>query len=127
MPIGEICPLDSLSYPLHLFSALPELVGFGRGAYQQRSEHTSRMLRQLFQRYEGEDLIMPYTWVDFERDYIKEHFPELTPEERRTILESLPLEERLAGLSAEQIQQYLKRLTSGHSSQPRNQRRKKQR
>ncbi len=120
---GEL-PREAHNAPLHLFSASPELAGFGRRAYQQRSEHTSRMLQQLFQRYEGEDLIMPYTWADFERDYFKEN---LTPEERRAVLESLPLEERLAGLSAEQIQQYLKRSASGHASKPRKQRRKKQR
>ena len=41
---------------------------------------------------------------DFNRQYIKEHFQQLTPEEREQVLQSLPPEERLAGLSAEQIQ-----------------------
>lgn len=68
---------------------------------------------------------MPYTWTDFDRDYIKEHLPQLTPEERREVLESLPLETRLAGLSAEQIRQYLEQLTADQPAQPRKPRRKK--
>ena len=80
---------------------------------------------------------MSYTMEDFVRDYIKEHFPQLTPEEqrevlkrlsperRREVLESLPPEERLAGLSAEQIRQYLDALTTGPPARPRKPRRKK--
>lgn len=115
---GEL-PREAHNAPLHLFSASPELIGFGQGAYRQRSERTSTMLRQLFQRYKGENLDMPYTWTDFERDYIKEHFPQLTPEERRTVLQSLPLEERLAGLSVEQIRDYLEKLSSARPKRTR--------
>ena len=80
---------------------------------------------------------MSYTMEDFVRDYIKEHFPRLTPEERREVLQSLPAaerkevlrslppEERLAGLSAEQIRQYLDQLTAGRPARPRKPRRKK--
>jgi hypothetical protein len=38
---------------------------------------------------------------------------------RRELLRSLPPEERLAGLSPEQIQQYLKKLTAGSPRKPR--------
>jgi hypothetical protein len=67
---------------------------------------------------------------DFERDYFEEHFAKLPPEGRREILRSLPPEEqqellesmslevRLAGLSAEQIRQYLERLTAGRPAEP---------
>lgn len=80
---------------------------------------------------------MPYTMEDFRRDYIKEHLPQLTPQERleihqslppqerREVLESLPPEERLASLSAEQIRQYLEHLTTDRPTKPRKQRRKK--
>ncbi len=132
-------PREAHNAPLHLFSASADLVGFARGAYRQRSEQTSRLLRQLFDTYQGE-LVMPYTWEDFEHWYIKDHFSQLTPEEqrealarlsperRREVLESLsaeerlaglpaeerlaglPAEERLAGLPAEEIQRYLDRL-----------------
>jgi hypothetical protein len=111
--------------PLHLFSASPELVGFAGGNYRQHSEFTSSLLDQLFVRFQREGLAMSYTLEDFKRDYIKEHLPELPPEERQQVLESLPLEERLAGLSAEQIRQYLQQLDAGHTAQPRKPRRKK--
>jgi hypothetical protein len=140
-------PQEAHNAPLHhLFSASPELVAFGRGAYRQRSERTSRLLRLLLERYPGEGVVMPYTLEDFDRWYIKEHFPQLTPQERREILERLPLAERrevlqslppaerlaglspearLAGLSEEQVRQLLDQLTAGRSAQPRKPRRKK--
>jgi hypothetical protein len=133
---GEL-PREKHNAPLHLFSASSELVGFGRSAYRQHSERTSRLLLQLFERYQGEDLVMPYTMEDFDRWYFKEHFAKLTPEEQREALERLspqqrrelfqvlPPEERLAGLSTEQIQQYLNQRAAGHRAEQRKPRRKK--
>jgi hypothetical protein len=144
---GEL-PREAHNAPFHLFSASPDLVGFGRAAYRQRSERTSRLLRQLFDTYQG-DFVMPFTWEDFERWYVKDHFVQLTPEERREVLQALPpeerrevlqslppekrrevlqglpAEERLAGLSAEQIRQYLDQLTAGRPTEPRQPRRKR--
>ena len=68
---------------------------------------------------------MTYTMEDFRRDYIKEHFSQLTPEEREELLQSLPLETRLAVLSAEQIRRYLDRLAGKHPPSPRKPRQKK--
>jgi hypothetical protein len=89
--------------PLHLFSASPELVGFGQSVYHRRSELTSMVLGQLFERFRTEGIAMAFTIADFQREYMKEHLPKLTPEERLEVLEQLPLKDRLAGLSAEQI------------------------
>jgi hypothetical protein len=50
---------------------------------------------------------MSFTMEDFNRQYIKEHFPRLTSQEREEVLRSLPAQERLTGLSVEQIRQYL--------------------
>jgi hypothetical protein len=122
--VGQL-PREAQNAPLHLFSASPELVGFGQGAYRQRSPNTSGTLQQLFLRYRGENLIMPYTWADFNRDFIKEHLPELTPEQQQDVLESLPPENRLAGLSADQIRQYLEKLNAGQPAKPRKPRRKR--
>src|SRR5581483_6407563 len=47
--------------PLHLFSASPDLVDFGRGAYRRRSEDTSALLVQLFGRLQGEGFAVPFT------------------------------------------------------------------
>jgi Mg/Co/Ni transporter MgtE len=97
---------------LHLFSAAPDLLAFGRSAYRRRSEETSLLLGQLFEKFQGEGLAMPYTMEDFKRDYIKEHFRQLTPKEREEVLRSLPPEERLAGLSAEEMErEVLERLS----------------
>jgi hypothetical protein len=46
---------------------------------------------------------MVYTMRDFRRDYIKEHLPKLTPEERQDVLRVVPREEIVASLTAEQI------------------------
>ncbi len=92
-------PQEAHNAPLHLFSASPELVGFGRGAYQQRSEKMSRLMGQLFEAYEG-DSVMAFTWDDFEHLYIKDHFRQLTPEEQRAALERLSPERRRALLQS---------------------------
>jgi len=111
--------------PLHLFSASPELVGFGRGAYQRHSERTSNLLGKLFERLKGEGFVMSYTMEDFIREDLLERFRKLPPEERKTWLDSLPLEDRLAGLSQEQIRQYLDNLAADRPAAPRKSRRKR--
>jgi hypothetical protein len=109
---GEL-PREEQNAPLHLFSAAPELVGFGRGAYRHRSEQTSRLLRQLFEQLREEGFAMSWTMEDFNRQYIKRYFPRLTPEERREVLVSLPPEEReemLQSLPAEEQEKLLQSL-----------------
>jgi hypothetical protein len=118
---GEL-PREPHNAPLHLFSASPELVGFGGRAYQRHSENTSGLLVQLFKGLQAEGFPMPYTMEDFRRQFVKEHFSELTPEEREDVIKSLPPEERLAGLSAEQIRQYLDQLTAERPATPRKRR-----
>ncbi len=130
-------PREAHNAPLHLFSAAPELVAFGQTAYRQRSEQTSRLLGQLFERLQGEGFTVAFTMEDFNRQYIKDHFAQLTPEEqrealarlspehRREVLQSLQPEELLGALSAEQIREYLDQLTAGRPEQPRRSRRKK--
>ena len=71
------------------FSASPQLVDFGRGAYRRRSNNTSLLLRQLFERLAGEGLAMAYTIEDFKRDYVKEHFADTATMRRVTYSTSL--------------------------------------
>jgi hypothetical protein len=123
--------------PLHLFSASPELVGFGGRTYRRRSEDTSALLNQLLDRLGKEGLTMAYTMEDFRRDFVKEHFPELTAEEKRRLLSSLPPEEQqevlrslppkklLGALSTEQIREYLDQQIASPRTKPRRPRRKK--
>ena len=62
---------------------------------------------------------------DFRRDSMKEHLPELTPQEQAEVLQALPTEVRLAGLSVEQIRQYLDQVTGGQEARSRPPRRRK--
>jgi hypothetical protein len=133
---GEL-PREPHNAPLHLFSAQPDLVDFGRSAYQRRSGNTSALLGQLFGQLRAEGFAVSYTMEDFQRQYAKEHFAQLTPAERREALESLPPEERrqvlqalppeelLGVLSAEQIQQYLDQMIASPPAGARKPRRKR--
>jgi hypothetical protein len=133
---GEL-PRAAHNAPLHLFSASPELVGFGGTTYRRRSEGTSALLIQLFEGFEAEGFSMPYTMEDFNRQFAREHFRRLTPEQqqealrtlspegRQELLQSLPTEERLAGLSPKQIREYLERLSAKRPAPERKPRRKK--
>ena len=126
MVVAGQLPREPQNAPLHLFSAAPDLVAFAGAAYRRRSEYTSRLLGLLFERLQGEGFTMTYTMEDFNRQYIKEHFARLTPEEQEEVLRALPPEQRLAGLSAEQIRQYLDRLTAERPVAARKPRRKKE-
>lgn len=68
---------------------------------------------------------MPFMMEDFQRQYVKEHFAQLTPQEQEELLQSLPPERRLAGLSEEQVRRLLERRAAGRASQPRKPRRKR--
>ena len=118
---------------LHLFSASAETVGYGAGHYQQRSHDTSSLVGRLLGNYQGEGIAMSYTMADYRRDTAAEYLKELTPEERRSVLrsltaeerqEGLTLEQRLTGLSAEEIAAYLKKLKSKGPAQKAKRRRK---
>jgi hypothetical protein len=62
---------------------------------------------------------------DFRREYMKEHLPELTPQERAEVLQALSPEARLTGLSVEQIRQYLDQVTADRNAPARRPRRQK--
>lgn len=66
---------------------------------------------------------MAYTIEDFKRDYIKENLPKLTRKEQEEVLQKLSLEQRLAGLTAEQIREYLEQRPA-HPASPKPRRKK---
>ncbi len=83
---------------LHLFSARADLLQYGATHYQLRSEETSTLLLQLFQRYRLEATLMPDLLQQLAEETIEELFKTL-PVERR--LKGLSAEDLLAGLSPE--------------------------
>jgi len=99
---------------LHLFSASAVQVEYGASHFRRRSVETSTLLNTLFEQYQGEGLVMPYTMEDFRRDYILKHFKTLTADEGRQALEGMSAEDRrqvLEGLSAEDRRQVLEGLS----------------
>jgi hypothetical protein len=108
-------PQEAHNAPLHLFSARAERVGYGARHYQRRSPNTSSVLEQLFRGYDREGAIMPYTMQDFQKDYAKQHFKDLTRAEQRECIAGLPAavrRELLAGLSAAERREFLTGLSA---------------
>jgi hypothetical protein len=108
-------PLQEHNAMLHLFSAREELIRYGREHYRPHSQQTSSLLYKLFQAY-SEEQDMPDKLKEFVRQTIDE------------LLASIPAEERLKGLSAEEVLRALPPETleelvrqlkvNGHSSKP---------
>jgi hypothetical protein len=90
---------------LHLFSDSMELVGFGSAAYTIRSATTSRILRQLLRRLE--EVSMSITAEEILQEMEAAEIAQMDPEKRQRLLEKLPLEERLRGVSEAEIQRFL--------------------
>jgi hypothetical protein len=75
---------------LHLFSATRELLRYGQEHYRPRSPETSTLLYTLFKAY-SEDSDMPDKLKEFVRQTMAQ------------LVETLPAEERLKGLSADEL------------------------
>jgi len=87
-------PLQEHNAMLHLFSAREELLRYGRDHYRPHSKETSTLLYDLFKAY-SEEPDMP----DKLKEYVRERMAE--------ILKTWPVEERLQGLSAEEVMRAL--------------------
>jgi hypothetical protein len=83
-------PLAEHNAMLHLFSARAELLRYAQEHYQPHSQETSSLLYKLFQAY-SEEPDMPDKLKEFVRQTIDE------------LLASLPAEERLKGLTADEV------------------------
>ncbi len=110
-----------------LFSGILENVQYGASNYHWRRNDVSTVMNDLFKFYQIEGLAMPYTVEDYKKDLkervlamltpeelleslsLEELLKRLPPEER---LKGLPPEERLKGLTREQIEAYLKKLST---------------
>lgn len=99
--VANRLPQTANNAPLHLFAASGQQVEFGATHYRLRSDSTSTLIRRLFEGYEVEGLKMPYTLEDFYREFIQTHADE--------ILEMLPPERRVKGLSAAELERLLEK------------------
>jgi hypothetical protein len=76
---------------LHLFSTRDDLLRYGAEHYRLRSEETSTLLLQLFERYRLEAKLMPDALEQFAEETIEE------------LLKKLPARRRVKGLSADDL------------------------
>ncbi len=121
-----------------LFSGVAEKFRYGALHYNWRQKNLSKAINKLFEYYHEEGIAMPYTVEDFERDIKEENLPEFTreavlkrmsleellkklsPEELlkslppEDLLKRLSPEERLKGLTREEIEAYLKKLSTSN-------------
>jgi len=88
--VAHQLPLQENNAMLHLFSAREELLRYAKEHYQPHSKETSTLLYDLFKEY-SEEPDMP----DKLKEYVRESLDKL--------LATLPAEERLKGLSAEEV------------------------
>ena len=66
-------------------------------------------VQDLFAAYQQEGISVAYTIQDYVREHLQEKLLQLPPEEQKAVLEKLPAEQRLEGLSTQEIENYLKR------------------
>ena len=84
---------------LHLFSASPSLLEYGRRNCRVHSPRTSTLVMDLFAGYRVEGLDVPYTMEEFIKE-AEERAVLRAPVELR--LKGIPAEQRLAGIPPEQ-------------------------
>jgi hypothetical protein len=93
-------PQEEHNSLLRLFSASSELFAYGVRHYRIRSQETSTLLLQLFQRYREEIPTMPDMLEELTRETIDRVLKELPIEKR---LEGVPAEKRLEGVSLDEL------------------------
>jgi len=94
---------------MHLFSARREQIHYGQEHYRLRSEESTTLLRELFTRYREEGVIMADVYEQFVREARDRFLRELTVEQRlqglspEELRKRLTLKERLEGLSPDDV------------------------
>jgi hypothetical protein len=106
-------PQEEHNALLHLFSARPDLLRYGAEHYRLRSEETSTLLLQLFQRYRLEARLMPDALEQFAEETIEELLRTL-PAER--LLKRLSVDDLLRALPPETRAELARRLKEDDSS-----------
>ena len=106
----------------HLFSADPETVRFGARRHRPNTGDSYRMLCQLFEVYKIEGFPMPYTMEQFREEFDNEYLEKIPIEKRLRGLK-LDSDDKLVGLSDEELKSLRDRLDrvirSRNESEPR--------
>ncbi len=84
----------------NLFSGDPARIATALLRLQPRVQTWSSLLNDLLSYYELEGMAMPYTMEDYERDAQERLLNRMTP---ARLLQHLSVEQRLAGLTPEQV------------------------
>jgi len=98
-----------------LFSGIMENVQFGAAQYEWRQPELSTVMNDLFKFYRIEGLAMPYTVEDYKREHRQELWEEFISGElfesweMEELLKKLPLEKLLKGLPPEVLLKRLRR------------------
>jgi hypothetical protein len=90
-----------------LFSVVPDQIEFACRTYRPSSPHTTGIVDNLISKYRKEDVRMATTIEELNRKLMKEAMEMASVDER---LKGLTPKERLKGLSAEEIEAYLRAL-----------------
>ena len=107
----------------NLFSTIQENVVAGAARYREQAGDVSAIINRLFENYQLEGLVMPYTMQDFRREVAKRYLPQLSIEERleglapEEILKRFPAEDILKQLPVEEVQAYLDKLRKPQQSE----------
>src|SRR5262249_26317528 len=108
-------PQEEHNAILHLFSAREELLRYGREHYQPYSKETSSVLFKVFEVY-SEEPDMPDKLQEFVRETMVEMAKQLPPEER---LKGLSAEEIIRALPPETLEALARQLkANGPSTKP---------
>lgn len=120
--LSEI-PASDHNALLNLFSGDKSRVSYAADRLRSRHSEASTLLQQLFEHYQVEGLIMPYTKQDFLRDVAREQVKELSLKELFDIrgVDCLSAEELLAALPEEtrqSLEKALQRSTTESKQKP---------
>lgn len=109
-------PLEGRNAWLHLFSSQPDQVRYGGRTYRPRSQETSTLLFELYERCREEGMPMPYTADEYYRE-AKDRMRKNT-EFMGMLLEGMSAEEVLSLLSPEARAALVAQAKNGNTSQP---------
>jgi hypothetical protein len=108
--VANQLPQQEQNAMLHLFSSRAELLAYAREHYPLRSLETSTLLLQLYQKYRQEGQIMPDMLEEFARETIDRLLKELPLEKRLELIKGLSPEQRVQGLTPEELRALAEKL-----------------